>query len=334
MTKDLDELWEEKVQQKNPSNCLDPSDLIRECVNEWGKAYKRLIPLRSGLYLYIQNSEIWADLQGKLYPGKSWPEFAFQISGIRWLWNGNHQEFGQNFLHIGSHLGGFQKFSARQRLLKVDIHLEPCVLGSYIATSSQPIPLELKPFVEGSDEQPYFCVSTTTPAMQVALHQILNCPYQGTTRRIYLESKALELIALRLDEAICQTTDYSASDNRSGKNHVLKPSEIERIYHAQDILTQNLSNPPSIINLARQVALNEHKLKVGFRQVSNTTVFGYLHTRRMEQARMLLEESNMTITGVANAVGYANRSHFAAAFKKKFGVNPGDYLVGKRKREI
>jgi len=34
--------------------------------------------------------------------------------------------------------------------------------------------------------------------MQTALHQILHCPYQGLTKRIYLESKVWELMALVL----------------------------------------------------------------------------------------------------------------------------------------
>lgn len=41
--------------------------------------------------------------------------------------------------------------------------------------------------------------------MQVALYQMLNCPYQGGMRNLYLESKALELIALRLETAIAPT---------------------------------------------------------------------------------------------------------------------------------
>ncbi|MFW9259071.1 helix-turn-helix domain-containing protein [Nostoc sp. CALU 546] len=33
----------------------------------------------------------------------------------------------------------------------------------------------------------------------------------------------------------------------------------------------------------------------------------------------------MTVAQVAQAVGYSHLSHFAAAFRKKFGVNPSTY---------
>ncbi|MEM9451783.1 MAG: hypothetical protein AAGA75_25085 [Cyanobacteria bacterium P01_E01_bin.6] len=37
------------------------------------------------------------------------------------------------------------------------------------------------------------------PEMQLVIHQILSCPYTGRIRRAYLESKALELLALQLN---------------------------------------------------------------------------------------------------------------------------------------
>ncbi|MCG8364385.1 MAG: helix-turn-helix domain-containing protein [Pseudanabaenales cyanobacterium] len=42
----------------------------------------------------------------------------------------------------------------------------------------------------------------------------------------------------------------------------------------------------------------------------------------MERAAQLLQGNHMTVTGVACAVGFVNRGSFAAAFKRKFGVNP------------
>lgn len=79
------------------------------------------------------------------------------------------------------------------------------------------------------------------------------------------------------------------------------------------------------MELAREIGINDHKLKVGFRQVFKTTVFGYLHDQRIERSRQLLESGEMTVTGAASAVGFANRGHFAAAFRRKFGINPSLY---------
>ncbi|WP_238393438.1 helix-turn-helix transcriptional regulator [Myxacorys almedinensis] len=86
-------------------------------------------------------------------------------------------------------------------------------------------------------------------------------------------------------------------------------------------------NPPSLLALARQVGLNDCKLKQGFQQVFHTTAFGYLRHYRMERARQLLMDSEVSIEQVAKMVGYSDRSRFAAAFRKEFGVNPKTYQL-------
>ena len=67
--------------------------------------------------------------------------------------------------------------------------------------------------LEGKDEIFYFNSGKTTPKMQVCLHQILNCPYQGATRQIYLEAKALELIAMRLQEVLYENNSQHCSSS-------------------------------------------------------------------------------------------------------------------------
>lgn len=43
----------------------------------------------------------------------------------------------------------------------------------------------------------------------------------------------------------------------------------------------------------------------------------------MNEARSELEGKGKTVTEVALDLGYSNISHFAAAFRKQFGINPG-----------
>ena len=102
----------------------------------------------------------------------------------------------------------------------------------------------------------------------------------------------------------------------------LRSDDVDRIQHAKDILLSDLENPPSLLKLAQQVGLNDYKLKQSFKQVFGTTVFGYLHDYRMQQAYQLLEVGELNITEVSLKVGYSSLSSFNRAFKKKFGINP------------
>lgn len=75
------------------------------------------------------------------------------------------------------------------------------------------------------------------------------------------------------------------------------------------------------------MGLNPRKLKEGFRQVFDTTVFGYLHQYRMQIAQNLLQQKQK-VAVVAATVGYASPTSFSAAFQRQFGVKPKAYQLG------
>jgi AraC-like DNA-binding protein len=49
----------------------------------------------------------------------------------------------------------------------------------------------------------------------------------------------------------------------------------------------------------------------------------------MELARILIEQRRFKISDIAGMVGYANTSHFIAAFNKKYGATPGKFVQGR-----
>ena len=91
----------------------------------------------------------------------------------------------------------------------------------------------------------------------MAIHQILDSPYQGSLRRLYLESKTLELITHNLAQLV-------VDKNRHNSPFTLQSGDIERVREARDVLIRNLENPPSLLELARQVGINKNKLNQGF----------------------------------------------------------------------
>lgn len=56
-----------------------------------------------------------------------------------------------------------------------------------------------------------------------------------------------------------------------------------------------------------------------------TTVLGYVQSLRLEQAKQLLIETNLTIIEIASQVGYESLSHFGYLFKRQFGITPREY---------
>ncbi|NDJ17918.1 helix-turn-helix transcriptional regulator [Myxacorys almedinensis] len=313
---DYDELWRACNPAPLVSSHSGYCEQIEVVPEQFGEGYIQFIQLRE-INLALFNYQLHHDLyiRDEVF-GAAW-EFGFNLSG-----NCSGKHTGENFIEWGAYEGeGTWITYANDPVYKVDVHLEaPDALFQLITETLEELPVEIRQHIEDCNRNCFDEINVITPAMRSPLEQIFNCPFQGKTKQIYLESKCLELIALKLEQ-------IKATERSPGTLCLLKPDDVDRIYVAEKILKANLDHPPSLMELARQISLNDYKLKVGFQQVFGTTVFGYLHQHRMETARQLLTERRMNVREAAQAVGYANQSHFAAAFRKQFGVNPKAYVI-------
>ncbi|WP_343670609.1 AraC family transcriptional regulator [Chitinophaga sp.] len=153
-----------------------------------------------------------------------------------------------------------------------------------------------------------------TPQMLSVIHAIWNSTLQGNMKKLFLETKMMELMMLQNELFTPRIT----------KTDILKSrDDIDRIYLAREIILKEMQNPPTLSQLARRCGLNEFKLKKGFKQIFNNTVFGYLNITRLEHAKMMLLDNQLTLSEIAFETGYAHLQHFSRAFKKHFGVTPG-----------
>lgn len=103
--------------------------------------------------------------------------------------------------------------------------------------------------------------------------------------------------------------------------------ERKRLLAARERLLEDLSAPPTITELAKEVGLNQLKLKRGFRLMFGMGIYSLFQCHRMERARELLCHHNVTETALI--LGYSNISHFSAAFRKQFGVLPSEVRKGR-----
>jgi len=154
-----------------------------------------------------------------------------------------------------------------------------------------------------------------TTRMLMILDDIRNCQFQGGHKKLFLQSKVIELLALQCEQ-------QEQADESRDKKHLLSATDREKLFYARDLLLQQMQEPPSLTELSRAAGLNEFKLKNGFRQVFDNTVFGYLNDHKMEQARRLLHSAAQSVTEIAEQLGFSSVQHFSTAFRKKFGVSP------------
>ena len=320
------DLWAESRQHSQQADPQDSCDRIALCPEHIGEGYKRDIDLPSGIQLTLHHYRFYDDLvlrdRGK--QAVDCIEWVFNLSSIYHLCNDSCVNNRQHYV-IGQFAPGMGLQLAQVPRVAVDIHLNPVKFQALIGHRYDCLSPEMQRLLAGDETLPCSSIRSITPAIQTVLRQILDCPYQGVVKQLYLESKSVELIALWLEQATAEVPS-------SLTMKVLNGEDRDRIYAAKAILQRQFHDPPSLQALAHQVGLNDCTLKRGFRQIFGTTVFGYVCDRRMEQARQLLLQGDLKVEEVAQAVGYANRSRFAAAFRRKFGQNPKSYQMENGRR--
>ncbi|REC62469.1 AraC family transcriptional regulator [Chryseobacterium pennae] len=154
--------------------------------------------------------------------------------------------------------------------------------------------------------------------MYQVLNDIIHCDRKGIFKRIYLEAKVAELLLLQLEQLFNTTSSPSS---------LLKKDE-DKIYAVRDFIVNNLNENCSLIDLAHQVGTNEFTLKKGFKELFGTTVFSFWNDIKMEQAKKMLIEGDLSINEISEVIGYKNSRHFSAAFKRKYNVIPSQFKYG------
>ncbi|MEM6591559.1 MAG: AraC family transcriptional regulator [Cyanobacteria bacterium P01_C01_bin.73] len=324
---DIQDVIQELQQQTGGGSQFDTKETALFLPRSLGQGYLRGLNLRDGLDLFIQEYELKEDLvidASNLSTQQSFITFAFCMSGET---AGNIPGFkpdlgitaGQNFFATIPDAAGTSELRAGQKITTVSLTTAPTLLMTLLEEDLHQFPADWQQRFQNAATTPYFQPNYNTPEISHILQLILHCPHKGGIRRFYLEAKALELLAI----CIAQLTHYYADASPLGW---VKSKDVDGLYRARDILLQNINTPPSLTELTQQVDINERNLQKGFQRLFGTTVFGVLHDYRMELARQLLEADQMSIGAIANAVGISHRGYFAAAFKRKFGVTPREYL--------
>ncbi len=294
--------------------------------------------LRPGLDLVIHDVEFREKtlVERSCSDNKTLLGLSFCLAGqIRGVSSMSRQEYqlqcGQASLGVMNGSSSSVEYAARQRVLLVHIHVRPDAISLLSQEATEQLPRSLRDAITGRDrrsvseaEPPfYFQSDSMTPVMAATVKQLLHCPYQGLSQQIYIEGKTLELIGLYFDQLL---SSNSWRQQASG----LSSDDVDRIFYARDILLSRVANPPTLLALAHQIGLNDRKLKQGFRQVFGTTVFGYLHNHRMQQAQQLLLMPGAKIALVAQEVGYRNPEAFSVAFRRTFAISPKAYQMQQR----
>ncbi|MCL1951094.1 MAG: AraC family transcriptional regulator [Turicibacter sp.] len=89
---------------------------------------------------------------------------------------------------------------------------------------------------------------------------------------------------------------------------------------------QNLSAPLSLDIIARELFINKSYLSRVFKETTNMTVHEYINIQRVQLARRLFEDTQLSVEDVAGKTGYNTVAYFERVFKKYTESTPVGYV--------
>lgn len=273
-------------------------------------------PIRPGMEIVVIDLTYAQDMKLRIQEACPLFELSYCLSGdIYCEWDGKEshtRHWTGNVLFFEDELV-YEEKKADVRHQMLEIRLSPQGLFHYAADPSEKHRMEtwLKRYKGHINPYP------NTPGIHRCVSDMMNCSYDGALKRLYMESKAMELIAL-----------FGEVEGHEMESHsrFLTRDDLLKLDQARELVLRYFEQPLSLQELSRRVGLNEFKLKKGFRERFDMTVFDLVRKQRMEKALYYMEVQRMNIGEAAVAVGYSNVSNFTTAFRKIYGYNPSEYL--------
>lgn len=94
------------------------------------------------------------------------------------------------------------------------------------------------------------------------------------------------------------------------------------------VLEEQWRAPVCLEELAHGVGLGVSRLEHLFRLHASVSIRQFVQQQRLKEAARLLAATDERVSAICFAVGYQDVANFNHAFKKAFGVSPGEYRRG------
>ncbi len=143
-----------------------------------------------------------------------------------------------------------------------------------------------------------------------ALKLIKNAIEHTNTNQIFNTIKAvtaiLELVSLCLDK----------------KETISKSFDVAK---AVTFIDYNYTEQFTLSHLAEKFGCSVNHFIIKFKQTTGYTPIKYILMKKIESAKELLKNKNLSINAVMERVGFLDASYFSKIFKKWVGCSPKDY---------
>lgn len=101
----------------------------------------------------------------------------------------------------------------------------------------------------------------------------------------------------------------------------------EELFLVIQTLNAHIKENLSLAEMAELNTMSESKLKLLFREQLNTSPLVYFQQLKVEEAKRLLHNFNLSVTEISDELGFSSVHYFSRFFKKHIGASPREYVL-------
>lgn len=157
-------------------------------------------------------------------------------------------------------------------------------------------------------------VGTPNALVLKAAQAILWARFTGSKRRLYLRSKAGELM--------CHLLSAPAGDYSGIEVQVAGPRTDDSLAAIAYAALSDPEDCPEVSELAKRLQVSTGRLIAAFKSKYGISPREHMVAVRMSRARRLIRQTRTPLLDVALACGYEHHSSFTTAYRRTFGETP------------
>ncbi|MFI7540321.1 AraC family transcriptional regulator [Actinoplanes sp. NPDC049599] len=114
----------------------------------------------------------------------------------------------------------------------------------------------------------------------------------------------------------------------------LRSSDEPLLAAVFDVVERRYHEPISLADVAADLALTAGHLTTVVRRKTGRTVQQWITQRRLQQARVLLAETDLTVAAISRQVGWPDVSYFIKRFRAEHGTTPAQWRAAGRRQIV
>lgn len=119
---------------------------------------------------------------------------------------------------------------------------------------------------------------------------------------------------------------YKQLQNLSEHKLTTSKELLRKVYQGKHLIDEFYKTGLEMADVARNCCMSEYHYYRVFKKVMGISPYQYLIRKRLEYAHEKLRDKGVSVSQIADEVGFSDLAAFSKAFKKQFGLAPSYYI--------